>query len=265
MKQLIKLINSENLKIYYRKSAWVMMGSLILLVFLSSTASWRMGIVPGQNIWGLVAGQISALYLITIFTVIIAGGIVANEYNWGTIKLLLIRPVNRSRIFLAKFLAMPLFGLLLMSLLFVSAFVVNGFIFLVKNNGADLMYDVVPNKKIWFNSFGGALLLYALRFVEVLIYGSLALMISTVSKSNALTIGVSLLTMLFGPEITNMIHKPWTKYLFFTNLDLTGYLKGNPPLWPGMSLGFSLTVLIAYCVIFYIITYVFFVKRDVLE
>ncbi len=265
MKQLIKLINSENLKIYSRKSTWVMMGSLILLVFLSSTASWRMGIVPDQNIWGLVAGQISALYLITIFTVIVGGGIVANEYNWGTIKLLLIRPVNRSRILLAKFMAMALFGLLLMALLFVAAFLVNGFLMLVDNNGTGLMYEVLPNKKIWFNSFGGALLLYVLRFAEVLIYGTLAMMISTVSKSNALTIGVSLLTMLFGPEVTNMIHKPWTKYLFFTNLDLTGYLKGNPPVWPGMSLVFSIIILAFYGLIFYQISRVVFVKRDVLE
>lgn len=237
---------------------------LIILVFLSAATAWRIGIDSSQTIWGLVAGQISALFLINIFTIIIAGGMVAHEHNWGTIKLLLIRPVNRSRILLAKYMALILFGLFLLTLLFFEALAVNG-IWLAVTHGKGFISGVLSEQKPWFDSLGGVLLLYGLRFAEVIIYGTFALMLSTVSKSSTLTVGTSLLVMLFGPEVNRMISGQWAKYLIFANLDLVRYLKSNPSPWPGMSLEFSIMVLLVYGFVFYWIARTVFVKRDVLD
>ncbi|HEX7713363.1 MAG TPA: ABC transporter permease [Bacillota bacterium] len=265
MKELVNLIRSENMKIYFRKSTWVMVGFLILAVILSAATTWRIGVNDG--IWGLVAGQISALFLVDLFTVIVAAGIVATEYHWGTIKLLLIRPVNRGRILFAKYLSLILFGLFLMMVLFGTALTVNGLLFTIKSgSGAELLGAVLPGKKLWFDSFGGATLLYTLRFAEVAVYATFAFMLSTISKSSAFTIGISIFTMLFGPEFANMLSgKPWGKYILFANLDLSRYLKNNPNPWPGMSPAFSTLVLIGYGLVFYLISRTFFIKRDVLS
>jgi ABC-2 type transport system permease protein len=263
MTPFLRLIQSESFKIYSRKSTWIMAAFLVFSIFLTSTATW---VHPYQTIWGLVVGQSSALFLINIYIVIIGGGIIANEYNWGTIKLLLIRPVSRGRILYAKYVSLMLFGLLMVLLLFLIAMVVNGALLILHNNGADLIGSLLPGKRLWYDSFGGATQFYGLRFAEVAIYGTFAFMLSTISKSSTLTVGASLLMMLFGPEITQvLIDKPWGKYLLFANLDLTAYLKGDPKLLPGMSMGFSTIVLLCYGLTFYFISRAVFVKRDVLE
>lgn len=265
MKDLIQLIRSENMKIYFRKSTWVMAASLVLAVFLSSAMTWRIG--AGGTIWGLVAGQITALFWVDLFTVIVAAGSMAGEYRWGTIKLLLIRPYSRDRIMLAKYLSLILFGLFLMAVLFVTALAVGGFLFAIETGrGTGFSGVDLSDKKLWFDSFGGAMLLYVLKYAEVTVYGTYAFMLSTVSRSSALTVGFSIFTMLFGPEFANMLSgRPWGKYLLFANLDLSGYFKNNPSPWPGMSLAFSALVMLAYCLIFYLISRICFIKRDVLE
>ena len=45
------------------------------------------------------------MIMVSIFTIIVAGGIVAGEFSTGTIKLLLIRPINRTKILVSKYLA----------------------------------------------------------------------------------------------------------------------------------------------------------------
>jgi ABC-2 type transport system permease protein len=264
MKQLIKLICSEALKLYGRKSTWLMSGSIVLMVFISTAALGKIRGEFAQNIWGQVAGGTAFLFLINLYMMIVAGGIVANEFHWGTIKLLLIRPVSRGRILLAKYMTLLLFGLFLMGILFVSAWVSNGLHNIVLDRawgGATAAPD------IRFNTMGGVLLLYGLRYIEAIIYGTFGFMLSTVSKSNTLAVGVSLITMLIGPELTNILisGKPWGKYLLFINLDLSRYLGGNSGPLPGMSLAFSSVMLIAYWTVFIVITWAVFLKRDVLN
>ncbi|WP_145453457.1 ABC transporter permease subunit, partial [Staphylococcus epidermidis] len=54
-----------------------------------------------------------------LFVLIIAAGIVANEFSWGTIKVLLVKPYKRWKILLSKYIAVNLFLLLMLILLFV--------------------------------------------------------------------------------------------------------------------------------------------------
>src|SRR5690625_4603069 len=60
------------------------------------------------------------LSIVSLFTIIIAAGIVANEFRWVTIKLFLIRPISRSVILLAKYISVLIFSFI--TLLFVLLF-----------------------------------------------------------------------------------------------------------------------------------------------
>jgi ABC-2 type transport system permease protein len=55
----------------------------------------------------------------------------------------------------------------------------------------------------------------------------------------------------------------WAKYLLFVNTDLSPYFMGGKPPFEGMTLGFSVTVLVVYWLLFYLIAWLLFTKRDV--
>lgn len=59
---------------------------------------------PSENysMWDFVADSTPLIDFAGLFTIIIAAGIVASEFNWGTIKLLLIRPISRTKILISK-------------------------------------------------------------------------------------------------------------------------------------------------------------------
>src|SRR5699024_5352275 len=54
--------------------------------------------------WEFVYENNMLLMLVSLFTIVIAAGIIAHEFRWGTIKLLLIRPISRSTILLSKYI-----------------------------------------------------------------------------------------------------------------------------------------------------------------
>ncbi len=54
----------------------------------------------------------------------------------------------------------------------------------------------------------------------------------------------------------------WSKYILFANVNLNQYIDGEP-LVKGMTMTFSIIVLIIYFVIFNVISYIGFTKRDI--
>ena len=74
----------------------------------------------GYDAWQFVMENELLLSVVSLLTIIIAAGIVAHEFRWGTIKLLLIRPITRTKILLSKYTAVLLFAFF--TLLFVLFF-----------------------------------------------------------------------------------------------------------------------------------------------
>jgi ABC-2 type transport system permease protein len=54
----------------------------------------------------------------------------------------------------------------------------------------------------------------------------------------------------------------WSKYYLFTNTDLSQYLTDSP-IVKGMTLQFSIIVLIVYFIVFNLLSWSIFQKRDV--
>jgi ABC-2 type transport system permease protein len=46
------------------------------------------------NVWSFISENMGAIGFIGVFTIIIAAGMVSFEFSWGTINLLLIRPMR---------------------------------------------------------------------------------------------------------------------------------------------------------------------------
>nr|WP_240343947.1 ABC transporter permease [Paenibacillus sp. SYP-B3998] len=221
-------------------------------------------IPPVQTtLWGGVQGMAGLVMLVTLFTVIIAGDMVAGEFTWGTIKLLLIRPANRAKILFSKYAATLLFAAALLVSLFVTAVIVNGILYGFQNIGAPHL-TVNPDGTV----HEGNMLLYVFatygyKLIELVMIVTLAFMISTVFRSSSLAIGLSIFIMFAGQVITMLVLRySWGKYFLFANTDLTQYLEGKP-LAQGMTMGFSITVLIFYFLLFNVLSWEIFRRRDV--
>lgn len=221
-------------------------------------------IAPADNtLWGNVVNMANLVQIVTIFTVVIAADSVAGEFAGGTIKLLLIRPASRSKILLSKYISTVIFSLLLLVVLFLTSFILGGILYGFSDVGLPYVYagkDLVVHES---SMIGHAISTYGLKCIELVMIVTLAFMISTVFRSSSLAIGLSLGFLFLGQMITLILTRwNWGKYWLFANTDLTQYTEGKP-LIEGMTMGFSIGVLIVYFVLFNVLSWSIFNKRDV--
>ncbi|KIL36493.1 hypothetical protein SD71_07780 [Cohnella kolymensis] len=253
-----RLIQNENMKIYRRLRSWVMFGFIVFLPPLISLLINFAG--PGIEITAWEAMQTESVVLfilITIFTVVIAAEAVAGEFTWGTIKLLLIRPWSRSAILLSKYLSTLLFALFFTVTAFIVTLLVNLAIFGSAGTPAAETSPVADMGTY-----------YLLKFISLIVIVTFGFMLSSVFRSNGLAIGLSIFLLLSGTIITNvfsMVDKAWVKYVIFMHLDLNSYMHGGQGMIPSYptTLGFSLAVLAGYFILFNLISWTVFRKRDV--
>lgn len=240
-----------------------MMGFLIISSLLSS----YYGKIVMQSLWADVGGNTWLFFFITLFTIIVAAGIVANEFSWGTINLLLIHPISRGKILLSKYIAMLLFGAVLAGILFVCSLSINTVWYAFGDNITSKIINGPSSASNPFNSFSGVLFLYFLEYIDVVVYGSFAFMLSVLSRSNAFTIGVCFITFFFGPELANYLlsGSSLAKYIIFFHLNLSKCIGSDAVYFSDTSFRISVINIISYVMLFNMISWIAFVKRDVLN
>lgn len=212
--------------------------------------------------WQYVLDAKDFLSVLSLLTIIVAAGIVANEYRWGTIKLLLIRPMSRTKILLSKYFSVLIFALISLVIFMVVAWLA-GAIF-VGVDGLNPKIAVYSDGKVLYESIIGIIFKdYGFKLVNLVMMATFAFAISTLFKNSALSIGISIFLMMAGSSIVVFLaNKSWAKYILFANTDLTQYTTGIP-MFKGMTLGFSITVLVVYYIIFLVVSWLSFTKRDV--
>ncbi|AEH46933.1 ABC transporter permease [Parageobacillus thermoglucosidasius] len=219
--------------------------------------------LASNTFWGYLVNSADIIALITLFTIIVAAGSVASEFSWGTIKLLLIRPASRSKILLSKYIATLLFALSMLLLLFVVSAAVGAAVFGMENiREPYLAYQngAVVEKSMLLH----VMQVYALNCVDLVMMATFAFMISAVFRNHSLAIGLATFALFVGPQITVFLAMKfdWAKYLLFANTDLTQYIDGMP-LVEGMTMSFSIMMLLVYFVLFNTLTWFIFRKRDI--
>jgi len=213
--------------------------------------------------WQFVMENEMLLSLVSLFTIIVAAGIIANEFKWGTIKLLLIRPISRTKILLSKYSAVLIFSFLTFLFVFLFSWLSGGL--LIGFDGLNPHIVIEKESGVEYVSVIGEILIgYGFSLVNLLMMATFAFMISSIFRSSALAIGLAIFLMLAGNQIVFFfIERDWAKYILFANTDLSQYFNGNTPLMEGMTLGFSVAVLLVYYILFALISWAFFTKRDV--
>ncbi|MGM8214819.1 ABC transporter permease [Bacillaceae bacterium W0354] len=214
--------------------------------------------------WSYTLENAGLVSIISLLTIIIGAGIVSNEYKWGTIKLLLIRPISRTMILMSKFVAVFVFALLTMIFLFLVSLLTGAIFFGFEGfNPYTVIHSVdgleyVPMLSEIASDYG-------YKVVNLVMMTTLAFMISTIFKNSSLAIGIGIFLLMGGNMVVGIFSEyDWAKYILFANIDLKQYETGN--VWiEGMTLGFSITMLLIYFVVFVSLAWLFFNKRDVVN
>jgi ABC-2 type transport system permease protein len=104
---------------------------------------------------------------------------------------------------------------------------------------------------------------YMLNGVSTVMYVTMAFTISSAFRSSAMAIGFSIGALFAGNIVLEALQRfDWSKYLLFANTDLTQYLNGHP-FQEGMTLSFSIGVLAVHFLVFNLISWLLFTRRDV--
>lgn len=256
---VFSLISNEIMKINSKKQSWffflflftaVLLIGLILLLFIPQVAD-NIGYASftGFMIMGLE-------FFIVIFSMVVGAQIITDEYRDGTIKQLLIRPASRSSVLLSKYAALLLVVLVAYAVLILSGILVGAILF--GTGGGDGMNMGQLLKSVLY-SLPSTIFIMTLSFFMAVVFKSLGLAISIAVVAN---FGGSLLTSFLA-------RYSWSKYIIFANTNLAVYDKdpvissGASPFMSGMTLGFSLTVIIVYVAALYLLANWIFAKRDI--
>jgi ABC-2 type transport system permease protein len=209
--------------------------------------------------------------LIPLLVMIIAADIVSSEFSGGTIKVLLTRPVRRWRILMSKFITLMLTVSLVLLMFTCIALLISGAIFGFAGWDAPILtgftldgnqldttaVKMLPNWQFIVMELG-------LAWVVAITVATISMMLSVLVRSTAAGMGIMLAFLIAGLILSGLVES-WegAKYLFMVNLDLIDYLEDAEPPVPGMTLGFSLSVLAAWSVASLLISFRVFTKRDV--
>ncbi|QSF47200.1 DUF2705 family protein [Paenibacillus tianjinensis] len=248
MRKFSNLVLNEWLKLFKKRSFFVpylilvffplVLGYIIHSVSPESFASAKE--FTKQMLLPTGMGQVMA-----ILAIIGTAGIVAKEHSQGTVKFLLIRARSRTAILASKYVTVLLYAFSL-TLVAAAAIFLSGMLWFNTGGGDTGVADILQS------------LLYG--FVYTLVYVTLVFMLGVLTNSTGVTIGIAMFAVTMDKIVIN---REFYKYFLFPNLDLSAYSSGNKPPLSGMTLGFSITMLAVYIIVFLLAGFTVFRRRDV--
>lgn len=202
---------------------------------------------------------------VTIMLIIICSSLMSREHQQGTIKLLLIRPASRLKIFFSKFI----FAILASLIFLVFTYVMTAIIALFTTKMNPTTELAVQGNKGYkminvFELLGQQIFA---NLIYIITFAILAYALSVIFKNTALSLGVTFALMFFG-DLIIMFLQGKTKLIEFlwpANWNLSQYLPNNPAELADkdLSFGFSLTYDIVILIIITAVAAWIFNKRDV--
>lgn len=213
--------------------------------------------------WEYVLENSFLTSVISLFTIIVAAGIISNEFKWGTIKLLLIRPISRTKILLSKYVSVLIFAFTLLVFLLAASWLTGAILFGLNGLNPLVVQDMMPGY-VQNDVLGEIAKSYGYSIVTLVMMATFAFMISAIFRSSGMAIGLAIFLMMAGNAIVAFLSQyEWSKYILFANTNLEQYTNGMEPMIPGMSMTFSIIVLLVYFIVFIAAAWTAFTKRDV--
>lgn len=206
-----------------------------------------------------------------LMVMVIASDLVSSEHSLGAIKLLLTRPVKRWRVLLSKYLTLCLAVSVIVAMMGFLSYLISGLVFGYKGWGAPILTGFSASGSTLDTSgvklvgqWKYLLMEFGLVWFVAIVVGTLSFMLSVLIRSTAAGMGIMLAALISGAILSNMVSS-WesAKYFFMVNLRLTDYMNGTAPPIEGMTLSFSLAILLAWWAAGLFVSFFVFIKKDV--
>ena len=205
-------------------------------------------------------------FLILVFGVMIAGAIVSEEYNKGTIKSLLITPYKRSTILLSKFITVIIFTILFIIISYLMQIIIGGLFLGFGSLSNHVVEYNLATKSLEVMSLSKYVLLYSIaNLPQIILLVTLAFAVSTIVGNTAFAIVITFAGVI-GSSIINMFASAYKieilKYFVTTNWDFNYYLFGGTSPYK-TSLTHAIIVCIIYFLIMVITSFIVFNKKNI--
>lgn len=214
---------------------------------------------------------------VPILVALVSGDIIAGEANAGTLRLLLTKPVSRTKLMLAKFLACTIYTLLLLIWMAFLALFVSIVLFGTNDLVVAKQFELLQIEKsdvLWryFAAFGFAA-------VALIVVAALSFLLSTISENSigpivatvSIIIVLTILSEMQIPIYDNTV-KPYLftthmlgwKGFFYINSNADGQtIRGSVSNLPAVMK--SLGILVAYIILFTGSAIFIFNRKDILS
>ncbi len=219
-----------------------------------------------------VRGILKALFneyglFIIVMIIMIAGTIVSEEFNKGTIKLLLVKPYNRNKILLAKFVTVFIMIAFSILAVVVMELIVGGIIFGYDSLSVPVLdYNFTTGNLETINIFTYLGIEIATQLPKLILLATLAFSCSTLFCNSAVAISIPLLGYMSADMINMLVIQnkiEFMKFFVSLNWNFEEYLFGSLPSMEGMSCAFSSIICMIYFVIMLIPTFIVFKRKNI--
>ena len=206
------------------------------------------------------------IFLIVV-VVMIAGTIVSEEFNKGTIKLLLVKPYTRNKILMAKAMTTFIMILFVIVVTLMMQILIGGIIFGFDSLSEPVVaYNFNTNTMEEMNIFANLGVQTLTQLPMIILLATLAFAISTLFTNSTLAITISLLGYMSASIINQLAigyDLQFMKYFVTMNWDLSIYANGALPYMEGMNMTMSIIICVVYFLIMMIPTFIVFKKRNI--
>ena len=259
------LLMNEWIKLYKRRSTWLMFILTIIVVvgfgWVNRTTE-ALGVSVEMTQWTFVNSAMYISSLVGLFSMIVAARIVSQEVQWGTMKLMLLRPFARWKFLLSKLLVVVFFSLIIMVLLVLTAILVGGIFFGFSSPMEEASWTM-EGREYTTSILLLTTLTFLFKWLHMLTFSIISFVLSAITLSNAFSLGISLFLFFTGSSLTFFLaaNYEWGKYILFANSDLTQYINGAA--LEGLTLVGSFVIVLIYLSLFLVSAFLVFQKRDV--
>ncbi len=204
---------------------------------------------------------------IIVIVVMIAGTIVSEEFNKGTIKLLLVKPYSRNKILLSKFITVLIITVFAIVVILGMEIIVGGLIFGFDSLSVPvIVYNFNTNMIQEINVFAYVGTQVIMILPSVILLATLAFALSAIFTNSPVAIALPLLGYM-GVAVINQLAMQYNigflRYFVTLNWDFTQYLYGGMPLMEGLTPEFSVVICLLYFFIMMIPTFAIFKKKNI--
>lgn len=205
-------------------------------------------------------------FFVIVALLALSASIVAEEFNKGTIKQLLVKPFARNRIIISKMLAVIITTVLLFFVLTISLTLINGAFRGDLNTllKTDVIYNIKTNKVIEISYIKEALLSFVYALPQLVLLGIFTFAVSVLSTNTALSLGLGFGAYLSEEVFGILINKfNFLSYMPTVNYNLTPYMFGGMQTTKYLTLQKALLVDGISFVVLFILILIIFKKKDI--